>query len=60
MSTFSRIGLVGRPGHTGVVDSLLRLLKFLATRDVQVILDEKTATYRITISVNKPASHLHK
>ena len=51
MSTFSRIGLVGRPGHTGVVDSLLRLLKFLATRDVQVILDEKTATLL-------PAQHL--
>jgi NAD+ kinase len=44
MTTFSRIGLVGRPGHTGVVETLQRLLTFLATRDVQVILDEKTAT----------------
>ena len=43
MTTFSRIGLVGRPGHAGVVDSLQRLLKFLATRNVQIILDEKTA-----------------
>jgi NAD+ kinase len=43
MTTFSRIGLVGRLGHAGVVDSLQRLLTFLATRNVQVILDEKTA-----------------
>ena len=44
MTKFSRIGLVGRPGHAGVVDSLQRLLRFLTTRNVQIILDEKTST----------------
>ncbi len=43
MNKFNRIGLVGRPAHTGVVESLQRLQSFLTSRDVQVIFDEKTA-----------------
>ncbi len=43
MTTFNRIGLVGRPGHAGVVDSLQRLQAFLATRQVRVILDQQTS-----------------
>jgi len=43
MSDFRRIGLVGRLGHAGTVDSLLRLLAFLTDRDVEIIVDEKTA-----------------
>ena len=44
MSDFQRIGLVGRLGHAATVDSLLRLLTFLRGRDVQVTMDEKTAS----------------
>lgn len=43
MSDFRRIGLVGRLGHAATVDSLLRLLSFLKGRDVEIIVDEKTA-----------------
>jgi NAD+ kinase len=43
MSKFKRIGLVGRTGHAGVIDSMHRLLRFLPTRGVQVILDTQTA-----------------
>ena len=28
MAEFNNIGLVGRPGHAGVVDTLRRLLEF--------------------------------
>ncbi|MEX0618648.1 MAG: NAD(+) kinase [Pseudohongiellaceae bacterium] len=43
MSEFSKIGLVGRPGHPGVVASLGRLLAHLAEKDVEVILDQVIA-----------------
>ena len=43
MSEFKKIGLIGRPGHPGVVDSLQRLLVFLATEDVEIIFDQDTA-----------------
>ena len=42
MSQFRKIGLIGRPGHAGVVDSLRRLLAFLKARDVEIILDDAT------------------
>ena len=42
MADFSRIGLVGRPGHAGVVDTLQRLLAFLADKDLSIVLDELT------------------
>lgn len=43
MTDFKRIGLVGRPDHSGVVDSLLRLLAFLGSQDVDIVLDDVTA-----------------
>ena len=43
MTDFKRIGLVGRPDHSGVVDSLLRLLAFLRDQDVDIVLDDVTA-----------------
>lgn len=43
MTNFKRIGLVGRPDHSGVVDSLLRLLAFLGNQDVDIVLDDVTA-----------------
>ena len=43
MADFKRIGLVGRPDHSGVVDSLLRLLSFLRDQDVDIVLDDVTA-----------------
>jgi len=43
MADFSKIGLVGRPGHSGVVETLKSLLALLLTKDVAVILDQQTA-----------------
>ncbi|HAT28345.1 MAG TPA: NAD(+) kinase [Gammaproteobacteria bacterium] len=43
MTEFKRIGLVGRPDHSGVVDSLQRLLALLATKELTVVLDDITA-----------------
>jgi len=43
MADFKRIGLVGRPDHSGVVDSLTRLLAFLGEQDVSIVLDDVTA-----------------
>jgi len=42
MPEFNKIGLIGRPGHAGVVDSLRRLLAFLASRQVEIIVDADT------------------
>lgn len=43
MAAFKRIGLVGRPGHAGVVASLRGLAQVLQRLDVQVVIDEKSA-----------------
>ncbi|HJN94999.1 MAG TPA: NAD(+) kinase [Gammaproteobacteria bacterium] len=43
MADFKRIGLVGRPDHSGVVDSLTRLLAFFGEQDVSIVLDDVTA-----------------
>jgi len=43
MKEFNNIGLVGRPGHAGVVDTLRRLLKFLEDKDLTVFVDDLTA-----------------
>ncbi len=43
MTEFKRIGLVGRPDHSGVVDSLQRLLALLASKELSVVLDDITA-----------------
>jgi len=44
MSQFHRIGIVGRPGHTGVAETCQRLLEFLTEQSVSVVMDETTAT----------------
>lgn len=43
MTEFSNIGLVGRPGHAGVVATLRRLLDFLSEKDLTVFVDDLTA-----------------
>jgi len=43
MAQFERIGLVGRLGHAATVESLRRLVEFLEQRDLEIVLDEKTA-----------------
>ena len=43
MANFKTIGLVGRPGHAGVLDTLRRLLAILSKRKLAVILDNDTA-----------------
>ena len=42
MAEFKKIGLVGRPDHAGVVDSLSRLLVFLGDRALDIVMDEAT------------------
>lgn len=43
MAEFNNIGLVGRPGHAGVVDTLRRLLKFLGSKELTIFIDDLTA-----------------
>lgn len=43
MAPFKHIGVVGRPGHTGVVDSLERVLAFLKQASLIAVLDEQTS-----------------
>ena len=43
MADFNRIGLVGRPGHAGVIETLNRLLIFLGEKDLSIVLDDLTA-----------------
>ncbi len=43
MSAFKRIGLIGRAGHPGVVDTLSLLHKVLVARGLQVLCDEHCA-----------------
>ena len=43
MAEFNRIGLVGRPGHAGVVATLQRLLVFLGSKEVSIVVDDVTA-----------------
>jgi len=43
MAEFNSIGLVGRPGHAGVVDTLRRLLDFLSAKDLTIFVDDLTA-----------------
>lgn len=51
MTEFKRIGIVGRPGHPGVVTSLARLLAFLHTKEVGIFMDEVTANLLDTPNV---------
>lgn len=43
MAEFNNIGLVGRPGHAGVVDTLRRLLEYLSAKSLTVFVDNLTA-----------------
>lgn len=43
MAEFNNIGLVGRPGHAGVVDTLRRLLDYLRGKGLAVCVDSLTA-----------------
>jgi NAD+ kinase len=58
MSHFNRIGLVGRPGHAGVVDSLLRLIEFLRLRGLEVVLEQSTA--ELIADVELPVFRRHE
>lgn len=42
MAKFKTIGLVGRPGHAGVLDTLRRLVAILGERKRQIVLDADT------------------
>jgi NAD+ kinase len=41
---FNRIGLVGRPEHSGVITSLTRLIPYLQSKELVVVLDHDTAS----------------
>ena len=43
MAKFERVGIIGRPDHLGVVSSLVRLVAFLGSEKVKIIMDEGTA-----------------
>jgi len=43
MSEFKRIGLVGRPGHSGVVTSMSRLIAYLRSKDLSIMMDDATS-----------------
>lgn len=43
MATFKQIGLVGRPGHAGVIETLERLIAFLQSRQLDIVLEQVTA-----------------
>lgn len=42
MREFTKIGLVGRPDHQGVEETLQRLFAFLSARDLEIVLDDVT------------------
>tara|TARA_B100001142_G_scaffold20077_1_gene18649 strand:- start:616 stop:1506 length:891 start_codon:yes stop_codon:yes gene_type:complete len=44
MTEFNRIGLVGRPEHSGVITSLTRLIPYLQSKELVVVLDHDTAS----------------
>ena len=43
MSKYSRIGLVGRPDHSGVIKSLEKLVSYLNDKAVSIVVDSGTA-----------------
>ncbi len=55
MSSFQKIGLVGRPDHTGVVTTLRRLIDFLLSRELDVTLESRTA--EMVPEINHPQCH---
>ena len=44
MTEFNCIGLVGRPEHSGVITSLTRLIPYLQSKELVVVLDHDTAS----------------
>lgn len=51
MAEFKRIGLLGRPGHDGVVASLSRLISYLQAKDLAIMMDEVTSELMENASV---------
>ena len=43
MAEFTSIGVIGRPGHDGVAETLRRLLAFLERKERNIVFDEVTA-----------------
>lgn len=43
MSKFKQIGLIGRPDHNGVVETLQRVIALLQSRGHEVVLEQQTA-----------------
>ena len=43
MSEFKRIGLVGRPGHSGVITSMSRLIAYLGSKNLSIMMDDATS-----------------
>ncbi len=43
MGQFSTIAIVGRPDHEGVVETVGKLLQFLSSRSLKVVIDDVTA-----------------
>lgn len=43
MANFKQIGLIGRPGHAGVIATLNRLIEFLQSRNLDIVLEQSTA-----------------
>ncbi len=58
MATFKQIGLVGRPGHSGVVDTLERLIAFLHSRQLDIVLEHSTA--ELLPSTSLPVCQRHE
>ncbi|NKB31896.1 MAG: NAD(+) kinase [Pseudomonadales bacterium] len=52
MSEFKRIGLVGRPGHSGVVASLSRLITYLQAKNLSVMMDDETSELMENVTVD--------
>ena len=45
MTDFKRIGLIGRPGHSGVAASLARLIPYLQSKHLTIMMDDATASF---------------
>ncbi|MBM87301.1 MAG: NAD(+) kinase [Gammaproteobacteria bacterium] len=43
MSEFKCIGLIGRPGHDGVIESLTRFMLYLQSKEVSIMMDDVTS-----------------
>lgn len=62
MAEFTSIGVIGRPGHNGAVETLQRLLAFLDGKDRNIVFDDVTAgmmqlPQQQSVPVEELASH---